>query len=67
MKRRILLTYLAQVRRFLEGFVLLSLFLYLTLRRIVTITHLSLLIRLRPDDMELRKAAAIIGIVRGVE
>jgi len=65
--RRIPLTYLAQVRRFLEDFVLLSLFLYLNLVRIVTITRLSLLIRLRPDDMELRKVAAIIGIARGAE
>ena len=65
--RRIPLTYLAQVRRFLEGFVLLMNFLYLSLRRIVTITRLFLLIRLRPDDTELRKVAAIIGIVRGVE
>lgn len=65
--RRILLTYLAQVRRFLEGLCFLMIFLYLNLRRIVTITRLSLLIRLRPDDMELRKVAAIIGIVRGAE
>lgn len=67
MTTRFLLTYLAQVRRFLEGLCFLLIFPSLKLRLTVITMRRFSPIKLRENDTVLRKAAVTIGIARGVD
>lgn len=60
------LTYLAQVRRFLEGLCFRAICLCLRLHLTVTTMRLCLVTKSRAKDMVFRKAVAITGIVPGV-
>lgn len=60
------LTYLAQVRRFLEGLCFRVIYLYLKLHLTATTMHHFLHIKSREKGMELHKVVVITGIVPDV-